>query len=164
MAGSSDHTEASSISAKGLPRLPEYRSQLDFAVPEIAKELLKGLQAARPSHDLFKLIDCLFTALFFKKGRQCVSGHFQAIPQRKCLGPRNGPQGNLDLPGQLIFLVIEFVIHSCLLPPNLRPKQLGGGLLKPLLRGPPDVVPNSLMPIPSLTAVCRIKLLHDGAD
>jgi hypothetical protein len=148
------------MAAKALPRLSEYCSQFDFAVPEIAKELLKGIEAAWPSHELFKLVTRLFAALLLKKGAQRLIGHFQAIPQRKCLGPGNHPEGSFDLPRQLIFLIIEFVIHRRLLP-QLAPSQFGADCRSFSFVARLTRFRSPALSIPSLAAFCRIKPLHD---
>jgi hypothetical protein len=70
--------DATPSAAKTLP--PEDGPEVSFAAPELASEFLKGIQAAWPSHELLKLTSRLFPALFLKKGRQCLIGHFQAIP------------------------------------------------------------------------------------
>jgi hypothetical protein len=90
--------------------LPEHRSQFDFSVLEIVNEFFKRIQTAWPSQQFLKVVSCLLVPLFLKQGPQCLIGHFESILQRKSIGPRNSPEGGLDLPGQLVLVVL--VAHA----------------------------------------------------
>jgi len=90
--------------------LPEHRPQFDFPVLEIVNEFFERIQAAWPSQQFLKVVSGLLVPLFLKQGRQCLTGHFESILQRKSIGPRNSPEGGLDLPGQLVLVVL--VAHA----------------------------------------------------
>jgi hypothetical protein len=93
------------IALTALSLLSEHCSQFHLATPELAKEFFKRVQATGPSNQVVELVKCSFSTFFLKKGRQRLTGHFKAIPQRKSVWPRNSPEGSFDFPRQLIFIV-----------------------------------------------------------
>jgi hypothetical protein len=80
------------------PLLPEYGSQFNLAIPELANEFFKRIQASRPSHQIVKLVKRPFPTLFLKERHQRLIGHFETILQRKSIRPGNSPEGGFDFP------------------------------------------------------------------